>query len=186
MTGSGFLVTGCVVIIVLAFLAVLFLTYRIWRLQKSIEDARTRVDLLPQVIWEKGATLAHPVLRVTSASPVIVGIYAVEISAWLVEKKRSSRHRFERGYVSVAPYSTAQINLDEVLEPICQELSQEEQSIPVKFQVIVHHTAFGLRGSSASSMYTGLLFDGKLVWTEAVGSLDVPNYLTFGETGIPP
>ena len=185
MAATNSLLIGCVVIIALALWAELYMTYRIWRLQKSVEDARTHVDLLPQVTWEECATLAHPVLRVTSASPVVVSIYAVEVCARTADGKKSRRHRFERGYACVAPYSTAQIDLGEVLEPICRDLSQESQRIPVKFHVIVHHTAFGRRGSSASSMYTALLVDGKLAWTKAVGESGAPNYLTFEDRGVP-
>jgi hypothetical protein len=176
-----------ILLIALATLGNLFMTYRLWRLEKSIDETRTHIDLIPQVVWGLRMPAQGPILlRVTSAAPVVATIVGIGILAERADGKRRTEHRFQGGPVTVAPYSSVEMDVCEVMEGVSQELSSADESIPVRFRVVVDHIAYGKRASSASIPYTGLVLEGKLLWSQPVESATAPTRLAWEESGVVP
>jgi hypothetical protein len=173
------------VVICLALLGNLLFTWRLWRLERAIEVARTHVELLPQLITDRSSHDQRPLLRVTNAAPVMVTVDDVEIIVEQADGGNSARDRFEGGVVNVAPYSSVLIDVAEALKPLCLEVGAERGDTPVRFKAIVHHTAYGKRSASLSLSYPGVVSNGVLLWDESgLMCTPIPVALPWEGTGV--
>jgi hypothetical protein len=174
-------------VVALFALGSFLIAYLDWRILKSAEETRTHVDLIPQVVWEPGSSFGDSHLKVVSASPVLATIHGVEIYASRADGKKSKRQRFDGVPITLAPYSHVEMDLGEVLGPICRDLGDKHGSTPIQFRVVVHHAAYGKRAATSSISYAGSVMEEMLTWSmPAEQGAAASLRLSWEETGIIP
>lgn len=146
-----------------AFAAVgyLFVSYRMWQLQKTVEDARSHIDLaieLGKGEWDKDDLQIHNQnwIEVINSSPTGVRVKAITIKA--EREDQTTRKLTQPANELVKPFSKKRINIYSGMSPVVGPLTPKgDKCIFAKGCVIItlEYTAYGKTFTSEPSEFTG-------------------------------